>query len=259
MLVLHQGADWFFNPTPKRGSSGVLIGDGKPMESERGNWWKTDASPDVIEWETTFSVATGYQLREGIEPSTQFGPTMTVEDWTALSEDAPERALYEAIREQRTRREVDDSARVQLEGSPAPDDGLSWVAELPFEIRNHTEFLHLFPGRLFGFPEALAEQLSALPGVSAYPKTPFSCYARIPDPRPPKSRRKADRRGVLTVEVKFSRPVPQVIAGDDRASATDVWNKTLLEFIAEIDTVGAVLCEHCEGSGYIQRGTKRSK
>lgn len=231
--------------------SGKALADGVEMEKVRGRWYRSPVEATLLEWKVTRSRTTGFALREGIAPSEQYPATITSDDWD--SDDETRSALYERQVEQWTERIEIDAPQLSLNGAPVPDDGLVWTAEMPYELKYHPEFQHLFPGRLSGFDEALRDRLNEKAGLRAYTNGPLKCFAQIPDPRPPKSRRKADRRSAMTIEVQFSRRIPTRVAGNTRAEAVGDWDRLLASFIAEVDAVGAVVCESCGGAGYHKR------
>jgi len=248
VLELHDEGTWFYYVP----NSQQVIGDGEPLvQAPRRGWWAAPQQVVTLVSRRSWSETVMWRLIEGIVASETYPATLTpVEHGKRAELDARIDTLYVGVTEQRTDDEPIGSPRVRLDGAPAPIGGPTWTATLPFELRYHPELLHLFPGHLAGFKTALAERLNDLPGVSAYDHEPFKAYVHVADPRPPRSRRKADQRKSLTIAVEFSRAVPAQVAGENRADAMVRWDAMLDAFVAEVDAVGAVVCPTCDGRGY---------
>lgn len=138
------------------------------------------------------------------------------------------------------RTDHDVSTFTVLEGQPkgAVPKGATWKASLPIELREHPEYQHLFSGELTGFAGALAEHLSALPGVSAYNQSTFSIYVKV---------------GGLTKELVKDRSVPAPpwsFKGANLAEAVEKWEQALADYERKVtDTMGTGPCSACQGTG----------
>jgi hypothetical protein len=189
-------------------------------------------------------------------------------------------ALYSAVYE----RAADETMTVPVEAmivaaegvAPAPRDGLAWTANVLDELTRHPELLHLFPGHLSGFREAVAEAINTQPYmrqtggglfsgsnatvererglVTAYRSVPFEPrHTRIVHDELGRSRKSRRGREVLeTKRLQVSLKVPAAIPGRTRAEAVERWHATLAEILAEVEeALTPAPCWHCQGTGVV--------
>ena len=282
--LLRDGDDWFaylgnvsnvqrvrFKRTPVGKSGGWVEAEA----AARQGWYRAPVRPTAIE--TTGRARTEiaeYILAEGIRPSVRFPAKLTPDEWHArvYNEDyevADERtkANYVAVhRDLEPPVEIIDTPLLELEGTPAPDDGLTWTARLPFELRAHPEFLHLFPGRFAeSFIDAFEKRADAMPRVVHTYKpnihrrgSHVEVGLKVPfDPPQTRPARKGERRGRRKVarlaSVKLELQVPARIEGVNRAEAKAEWEGTMARLLAEIEAASVAACGHCDGRGYVER------
>lgn len=215
--------------------------------------------PAVVRWELTDPAA----------ESARFPRILTGEEWDARmrrgDEDDPwpERALYRAVTEDRPNTVTYlDGPWIRADGEPPPADGRTWVAELPYELSRHRELLHLFPGRLTGFREALAARLKRIPGVrDVFTHSGFEVVVSVSYDPPRQSWRgnplasgsRSRKRGreveeQLTRRQTFSPPLE--IPGATRAEAAAAWDEATAKFVTVVTDMASIRpCEACNGTG----------
>jgi hypothetical protein len=265
--ITNQATGEHYYLLPPAGYGATWIGDGQPLTRVRGEWWKTSGRLVTLTAQhADKTTTTGYEIEDPSAVSERFPATLTVakyEDRTDDEDDyttAPERSLYRPI----TRTEpgkaimVDLSGTVELDGEPAPDDGRTWVAQLPYELSNHCELLHMFPGHLRGFPGALRSALDAIPGVSAYDNGEFTVYIRrhyspavvrmVKDSSRPRSKKLVEQERHDTGTYVLS--PPNLIYGKNRAAAVAEWDRLMGKYVATVSEAAmSTPCGHCHGTG----------
>lgn len=209
-----------------------------------------------------------WQLIDQGAVSDRFPLHLTPEEFAAREagkdedSESVERSLYRAITEpQPDQIEYLTGPWLRADGEPAPADGRTWVARLPYELSNHRELLHLFPGALQGFREALAERLKRIPDVEVYTSSGFQVYAKVPYDPPRqswqgellRSGERSKRRGREVAE-RLTRSQhfnpPREIAGVNRAAAVAAWDEAMAKFVAVVTEMATVRpCGTCGGSG----------
>jgi hypothetical protein len=259
----------------------VLHVDGvaaRPRETPgaQTDWWWTPGEPrdlKLIGPPTKETVS--FTLPEGV--TTPLGSPITVEQRRALFDDEgdpvqPWARLYEAVREDRDPQVTELPAPVMLlPGAPPPQgDGRRWVADLPWEVREHPEYLHLFPGHIPGFKQALYEHLggrgfggrSQVAGVDCYDdrETRALKIARTASYAPAltTTRKKRGGRGKETVPRTVTRTllllVPDSVKGANRADATARWDALWAKALELVEASNVQACGHCEGRGWLSDG-----
>lgn len=211
------------------------------------------------------SKAVGWELVDPSAVSERFPLTLTHEEWTARRGDEddaapPEVALYRAITEAQPDQETTfEGPWVRGDGEPAPADGRVWTAQLPYELINHPELLHLFPGELSGFRDALAARLKRIPTVDVYTTSGFEVYAKVPYDPPHHTWQGTKRRG-HQVEQRLTRSqkfYPSYkIGGVNRAAAVVAWDAEIAKFVAVVTEMATVrVCGTCSGTGVGPHGS----
>lgn len=221
-----------------------VLADGIPMERspERG-WFFALHEPKVV---TTLAPPrkrlSGGKLIDPELASARF-PLEVDADWfELLDEDDPHSTALAALYERQYETVEPEPVTVpgpfvRLDGAPKPDDGLAWLAHLPYALRERLEYLHLFPGRLVGFREAMTKALAEIPGVSAhwvrgqaYVDVTVSIPLDVPsgllytyEHKPVGSRKKVTE-AIRHYSWRERMNVPDEIRGLDRAEATREWN-----------------------------------
>jgi len=267
-----RGGDEF---QPARGGVQSVTVDGRPAEVVRG-WVFVPAlggetyaaDSEVAATYSGGSELTGWRLREQFRGAAM-AETLTPDQMHELDEDGAEAAAYEAVFEPRPPVVVRESCpRVLLDGAPRPQHPGRWVADLPYELRHHQEFLHLFPGRLTGLWEVATERLKAVPGVTAFVDGHPAAYnARlkvgVTVALPPEARQPArGRRGTtkyrpavtarqLWREVPSSE-LPDTVQAGSLAAALATFEPAVEALVAWArDARSGVWCTHCDGTGVL--------
>lgn len=174
-----------------------------------------------------------------------------------------ERSLYTALTEQEpAQEEVIQGPWIMADGELPPDDGLTWIARLPYQLEQHAELRHLYPGRLTGFRSALVARLRELDGVEAYDQNGgFTVYIKTPyHPARRKWRGrllasgKPSRKIGKEVEERLTRSVtinpPTDIHGVNRAEAVKSWDWIMADYVTQFTEAAAgPICGACDGSG----------
>ena len=128
-----------------------------------------------------------------------------------------------------------------LEGRP-PDaipHGATWRANLPVELRERPEYRHLFPGRLEGIGQAIADRLGELDHVKAYYQSGgLKVYTTATG---------------TTIDLVRDRTVPRPprwIEGDNLEQAATEWHRMLKRYEQRVREHGIPGdCWRCGGTG----------
>lgn len=247
-----------------------LRADGTPLERISRGWflWRTpspDPPSEIKEYRNAYTRTVGYRLPDGVLVD-GLEDKITPERYLELSDDEGDEfdrrhSLYEAIREDvQPEPESLDVPSLTLEGRPAPDDGFEWHAKLPTELSTHVEYLHLFPGYLPDFQDAVRDALNAGQHIKAYKDSSGVIKVTVTaafDPprhefRKPLGggrKRKAEVRTYRSYELR----VPYRIEADDRAQGVSEWKRQIREYVDEARTLTVTACGHCEGTGLAGR------
>lgn len=202
------------------------------------------------------------------EPDGPFPRTLTVEEYSQRTDedggayDPATSQMYESVMREVEREPVVLDSFLVLEGQPAPQDGGTWVAALPYELRERPEYRHLFPGHLAeDFRAVLAKRLEALPYVQ-------HCFSHQPGPldvsvrvfyEPTVWEPKRNSRGRVTkqkgsagyVTHRLDIAAPRRIEGANRAEAVKRWDEEMGSFLAAVEEAAHVVpCGHCKGRGW---------
>lgn len=276
MILLHDDDTWFVYLGEDVSKAASITADGRKMEpvEDRGKygsqvrWWavKGDRPVSVVaEWAPR-ERTTHWVLKRGVaEAIGESGRPDIVEsrDW----DDEIFSRIYDpaTVVEQRDDTVIDLPDVTVLEGEPPPDDGLTWVADLPYALKHRPEYAHLFPGVLTGFRDALRAELAAEFGEFGF--TSAGVWSRrgsdpvkvtrqvrfdppVFVPRTLKSGRKSTRDKVEKfARREWSFSPPDRIEGSNRVEATNEWHRLIGEFVSEVRDGVEVPCGHCAGSG----------
>jgi hypothetical protein len=261
--------------------------DGVPLmqvrEGRSGGWWQA-AGPvqDLVASVPGLPVLAGYVITDEDAVSAKFPSALTREQYdTQFEDDAAGSALYKAVWENgpvQTRVFPADAMLVIGEGTPAPDDGMKWVPNLPDELRRHPELWHQFPGHLTGFRDAAVEAIKTLPVLAPQPHHSYLRDAGVRvdrsrpseievythaayEPRQTRFEHSLGRNGqklkrgyhvveATRLEIKFT--VSDTVSGATRAEAVEKWH-TQLDAITDAVTeaLSPAPCWHCKGTGVV--------
>lgn len=221
---------------------------------ERVGWW---AAPDQAGKVTVETVGrppvVSYRLRDDYDlngVSVDLPQTLTPDEYAERAGDYDDRTAvqriyaeaYETVRGDAPIHvdTIDLSDCVRLDGAPRPKlpDGADWVADLPATLREHREYLHLFPGHLDGFRKAVTERINGLPGVKAYDHSDWTVFVQ------------RDRTRELVKEGLVPRP-PRRISGHDLAEAIAEWERLMSTYVDAVERAASGrVCPHCDGTGF---------
>lgn len=262
-LVLHRKGD------PNRGTA---------------DWYRAPGGPQPLTaTRPGKQTRTGWKLDNPAAASDVY-PEFVAEGTRRDEDSSAFAALYTAVYE----RAADETMAVPVEAmivaaegvAPAPRDGLAWTANVLDELKQHPELLHLFPGHLSGFREAVVEAIKSQPFmrqtggglfsgsnaavererglVTAYRSVPFEPrHTRIVHDELGRGRKSRRGREVLeTKRLQVSLKVPATIPGRTRAEAVERWHATLAEILAEVEeALTPAPCWHCQGTGVVSAKT----
>lgn len=272
---------------------GSWLADGQPMEQltrvrHDSSWYVVATEPAVIarKLPDRYRVVS-WELKDPETESKRFPLTLTHVDYNERTDsgddgDAPECGMYRSVGETTPggSEPIDMAAIVHLDGEPAPADGRTWVAKLPYELSNHVELLHLFPGRLSGFRGAVIEAVRQRLGVGEYTgwlSAKGSCgeayqrsgyiTAKLKVPYSPRQTEfvhdrsrstgkelKGGRNAERTVALEVTVAVADSIEGKTRAEAALRWDEMLPRLVEEIAAeLEPAVCWHCKGKGVVRQ------
>jgi hypothetical protein len=274
-FYLLQGETGYGGKSTLRTDAGPLTFARKGVAYNTG-WWRADGSPQTV----TISqpgprTKVGYQLRNPDAESAAYPLRLDVGDERISGlDDDTFAALYNTEYEPGPVHVT----TVGLEGMTViedgvglpPEDGLTWVANAFDELRRHPELLHLFPGHLHGFRDAVKETLNSLPflrgrglDAGAYEKDGY-LIAHASTPYEPHHTRvvygvgrngQQLRKGRTVTETKSLRVsfrVPNTIAGNTRAEAVRSWHQALATIVEDVTlALTPAPCWHCDGTGIV--------
>jgi hypothetical protein len=276
--VLHHDGTWcyFLGETVNAYMGAEVLADGQPMTTcDRRGWYSADHEASVIEIRKRRApLVTGYLIRDPATVSGKFPQSMTRDEAAGLDSDLLAQ-LYDRVTEEREPETVlAEGPWLRLEGESAQGDshaGRTWRAELPYELRHHPEYLHLFPGYLPGFREHMKQVADKLPRVRyAFDRTQHHQQAsdlevtlEIPFDKPQAEYQPArnldgkisrSRKGhmvpvMATRKLEFA--VPYRIDGRNRAEAVAGWDRREAEIVAAITSATIAACSACGGHGYV--------
>ncbi len=269
---------------------GTWLADGQPMRrANKSNWWYSTGhtAQQITKRHPDKTTTLGYRLRDPDTASAKYPAELSTTDFNERTDDgddehAPEATLYERITNT-TPGEVeplDMTLVVDLDGEPAPSDGRTWVAKLPYELTRHTELLHLFPGHMPGFRTAVVNAVNTHLGADTRPlyrsvggagceevrgSDNIRAWRKVPyEPRQTtfvhdrsrstgrelKSGRNVEKTTTLEVVVR----VGDRVEGATRAEAAAKWDEMLSRLVAEIVAeLEPAVCRHCSGTGVVKQ------
>lgn len=264
ILVLHHEDTWFYF-LPSSYSTITWIAEAADKAealavTKKARWYTGTFLAERLKQRRPGGHTTvGFKLKDETAASVRFPLVLTVAEWEERTDDddddtSLEDSLYSRITEPQPDQDtVFEGPWLVTDGSPAPQDGRSWSARLPYELQHHSELLHLFPGTLGGFREALVARLNNIPMVTAYNHTEFSVSASVPYAPPTfswtgKGRAKRQRENsLLRREVWYP---PREIAGVNRAAAAVLWDQTMEQYVkAATDMATVRPCSTCHETG----------
>ncbi len=230
---------------------------------ERSGWWFAagDRLASVVLLSTGSPPLLRADRKEGTELllDSVLPPTLTPEEWAEKREVGMDdevsasallyRSAYVPVYGERPviRTEIDLSDCLVLDGRPAGaiPAGATWHSQLPYELRERNEYLHLFPGYLTGLREVVAKRLSQLPYVSSYNQSDFTVFAPV--------------KGQTCEMVKagYMKPPPHRIDGDNLDAAATEWNRLLTSYVEKVEAATRRgTCPTCKGTGDVAGATE---
>jgi hypothetical protein len=242
----------------------VVGPDDEPLTpGERPGWWF--AAGDRLASATILSAGTRPLLRADRKEGTEtlldsvLPATLTPEEWAEKREVGMDdevsatallyRSAYVPVHGERTiiRSEVDLSDCIELVAHPpgAIPAGATWHSNLPYELRERNEYLHLFPGYLTGFRDVVAKRLSQLPHVSSYNQSDFTVFAPV--------------KGQTCEMVKagYIKSPPYRIDGDNLDAAAAQWGRFLASYVEKVEaSTRTGTCPTCKGTGDVAGATE---
>lgn len=258
--------------------------DGQPLGQKRDsrtyNWsWRPSPTPPqtLIATRRGEQTRTGWRLKDPDAVSAKYPLEVTNEEWVERGfhdeGDSPAGTLYRAVYDQASDETftVEVAAMVVVPDAvpPPEDDGLTWVVNIHDEMKRHPELLHLFPGHLPGFREAVVEALQTIPEVhresfvygasvdrdrrnvvNVSVGVPYEPYHTtfVPDIGP----RRRGKNVPDTMRLSMSLTVSDLVEGPTRAEAKAKWLAEIERIVAQ---VRAALeprpCWHCKGTGVV--------
>lgn len=240
---------------PERHDVSALYGEDEILETAghaSDGWWFVprragDYVPDAIIWQhQPTKEVVGYALSGTFAhlTSERYPERLTAEEWRAKAGDFDDpidpsyRAMYEPVSKPKEHERHEQRHFLRLDGEPPPKDGRVWQAKLPYELANHIEYLHLFPGRLLGFTDAVKARLEGLSDLAidfyTHGSAP-SIFVKVPGGNGYAYHNDAYR-------------VPASIEASNRAEAVVEWDRRLDLIEADVRSKCEV-CEHCQGTG----------
>jgi hypothetical protein len=244
----------------------------------RDDWHRAAGTPQpVTASRPGRSVKVGYELRNPAAVSEAFPLTRTtLDDLDDDTATALYRTVHEAAEPETVTFTVEAMKVIDGAAVPAPEDGLTWVANITDELQHHPEIHHLFPGHLSGFREAVVGAIKAQPFMRGGPSglldraeartdrdKPGMVLANRSVPYEPRQtrtvyderrsrRRPVAREVVETKRLSIALQVPDLIAGKTRAEAVERWHSTVAEILAEVEeALTPAPCWHCQGTGVV--------
>lgn len=264
ILVLHHEDTWFYflpssyNTVTWFAEAGDTVEELVPTKKAR--WYTGTFLAERLKQRRPGGKKTvGYTLKDETAASERFPLVLTVAEWDERTDDdddndTPEHSLYARITEPQPDQDtVFEGPWLVTDGSPAPQDGRSWSARLPYELQHHSELLHLYPGTMGGFREALVLRLNQIPMVTAYNQAEFSVYAKVRY-EPPTFTWTGKGRAKRQVESRLMRhetwSPPREVPGVNRAAAAVRWDQLMTQYLqAATDMATVRPCSACHETG----------
>jgi hypothetical protein len=282
--ALHHDGTWFYFLGTSPWRDAVPLADGEPMAPcETPGWWSTAREgAEITIARPGAGTITGYRLHDPATASERYPLELAAGEYERRRSDDEDDLLpqlYGAVREPgEPVTEPVVGPWLRLDGEPPPRDGRAWVASLPFELRRRAEYLHLFPGYMPGFRDAMEQVVKGLPGVRfALPARHFPNHPphglevtiEVPFDQPQGEYRPArnqdgsvsrSRKG-RTVPVLATRrlalTVPYRIDAANRAEAAAEWDRMEAEIRQAVAEASVAACSACMGRGWVISGSER--
>lgn len=272
--------------------SGVPYLNARPMdEGAAGGWWSAPVGglaeqPDTwrVEIERPGGKRVIHYNRTPDIVSDKYPERLLPDAYASLTNDEADvydprvSALYQPeFEDSPAVREPVEGPWLRLDGKPPGDmeDGLTWTATLPYELRERKEYLHLFPGHLSGVRDAMKDVLEQIPGVRVHTASgKFDVSLKVALPKLPplpkwakprdysamtgtaRERREHVAREAASTVYLITRqlrlPVPDRVDGENRADAIRLWLQMRDEVVGYVESIIASPCAACGGHGYIE-------
>jgi hypothetical protein len=283
-LSLHDtsdGNDQWYYLLPHIAGQAAVIADGAPMiQTQATGWWAIDREVESIEIATPgHPRILGWQLRDQGAASLLYPPTLSVEEFEKRDSERNDdflRSLYERITEPGAPSvTVIEGPWTRLDGIPDYHRDYTWHADLPTELRTHPEYRHLFPGRLYGFREALIERVKLIPGVQyaldrktsnglnssgwvdITVSVPFDPPQFIHEPARNQDGKVSRSRPGRDVQQhhhwRLSVYALHTIEGTTKEEAVQRWVAEMVHVVSQVEeATKSPACPHCDGSGIVR-------
>lgn len=265
ILVLHHETTWFYFLPSSYSTVTWFAEAGDQTEqlvpTRKARWFSASFLAERIKKRVASAPKTvGWKLKDKSTVSARFPLVLTLAEWDARDidddDDALEASLYSRITEPQPDQEtVLEGPWLVTDGEPAPTDGRSWTAKLPYELQHHSELLHLYPGAMGGFREALVVRLNQIPHVTAYNHAEFSVYTKAPY-EPPTFSWTGKGRAKRQVQDHMTRHEvwhpPREIQGANREAAAALWDATMTKYLQKATDMATIRpCSTCRGAGVV--------
>lgn len=282
-LAHPDGRFLYFLPAPEgqhRRTPVSITADGQPMtrlrEKNNAGWWVTDHQAEqIVATYQPPAKLTSYELRDMDALSARYPAKLTVDEWDAHPDNSDHLySLYRCVtQDQPAIEHVYDGPYMVLEGREPPGPGeLPWKAQLPYELAERPEYLHLFPGYIPGLRAHLHELIKKMPRVEHC----FDGYQNVPGlhitlavPYDPPATAWVSNYGARGQELKSGRtiqqrarrtlllPVAPNVAADNYAQALEAWEQQVAYWVGQVEAASVTACGHCHGSGQVPTGTEK--
>lgn len=252
-----------------------LTADTQEMTHLRGDWWT--APNAATRFTATFQpkeVVTGYALDDPSAESSRYPATLTPEERRDRP-DGEDEILWQLYSPTLTKIPGEthtwDGPVVYMEGREPPQgDEPQWIADLPHQLADRPEYLHLFPGRIPGLREHVYQILDRRPGILHCFKNyngnsgiHVAIEVGYDKPRTRWLRNISRRTGKplktgKNVPEKVTRridlPVPTQVTGENYEQALTEWNRQVEFWIEVVDSATVKACSACNGTGHVNDG-----
>lgn len=282
-IKLPDGRYAYFLERPKnttRWNDSPVFADGEEMTLMRPGrneggfcWFVTDhEAQEIFSLLKQPSRLLHFKLDDMTALSEKYPEIISTEDWDVRSH--REENLYElytGVYETLSPVEyVWEGPYTLLEGrEPLGPDDRTWVADLPYELKERPEYRHLFPGKIPGLRSYLHEVIKKMPGVQYCfldrdGVRALEVVIQVPyEPSIQKwqaytgSRGQKLKTGRYVPEYATRRlvlPVPSYVNGPDYETALVLWNQAVKYWMDQVEEASVVACAHCKGTGQVPDG-----
>lgn len=214
----------------------------------------------------------GWTLKTADAASEKFPAALTAGEWEARGwddEDTSEDAYMANRLYRRNVQEIPQDPEViptaglsPLDGTPDPHNGRPWIADQPSCWLYTRNYWHLLPGQASGFRAHLLGALRAEFGsaVTHYEhRDEMFVTLRLSYDEPQwrtvaqfgRSGRELKKRKTVesTVDVKVPITAPDIIRGQDKATAYARFDTLAAEWVQHVRSHEMTVCSHCRGAG----------